>query len=81
MRNRPETVTASDVAEFVYCPEAWRLKELGHRPTNQRERNAGTIHHARKALVERLAGGFIAFGRILILLAILAMALMWWLRR
>ena len=61
--------------------EAWRLKELGHQAANQRERDAGTIHHARKALVERAAGGSIAVGRILMLLAILAMALMWWLKR
>ncbi len=25
-----ETVTASEIAEYVYCPEAWRLAQLGH---------------------------------------------------
>ena len=73
----PEIVTASEIAEFVYCPEAWRLARLGHESTNQPEREAGTTHHARKATAERVAGGSIAVGRWLILAALLALAALW----
>jgi hypothetical protein len=37
----PETVTASEIANWVYCPESWRLDALGHEPANQLARDAG----------------------------------------
>ena len=79
--NRTSTVTASEIAEFVYCPEAWRLAALGHESANQPARDAGHAHHAEKAGAERRAGGAIAFGFGLIILAALAAAILWWLRR
>jgi hypothetical protein len=76
--NRPlETATASEIANWVYCPEAWRLDALGLESANQEERTTGTRHHAHKATAERLAGGAIAFGRVLILVALLALAVLW----
>lgn len=77
----PETVTASEIASFVFCPEAWRLAEIGHLSANQPERDRGTVHHADKATAERVAGGSIALGRILILFALLALAVLWALNR
>ena len=77
MRNRPDTVTASDIAEYAYCPEAWRLKELGHESANQTARERGTRHHALKAFAERVAAALIALGRLLIVAALLALAA-WW---
>ncbi len=79
--DRPETVTASEIASWVYCPEAWRLDALGLPAANQQERTAGTRHHAEKATAERTAGGAIAFGFGLIAMAVLAISLLWWLRR
>jgi hypothetical protein len=38
---------------------------------------AGNQHHACKALVERLAGGFIVLGRVPVILAMLAAFLAW----
>jgi hypothetical protein len=73
----PETVTASEIANWVYCPEAWRLDALGMPSGNQPERAAGTRHHAHKATAERIAGGSIAIGRILIVLALLGLAVLW----
>ena len=73
----PETVTASEIADYVYCPEAWRLSATGATPANQPERDAGTYHHARKAAAEVTAGRSIAIGRILILIALLALAMLW----
>lgn len=72
-----ETVTASEIANWVYCPEAWRLDALGLEPENQPERAAGTRYHTRKATVERVAGSSIALGRVLIALALLGLALLW----
>jgi CRISPR/Cas system-associated exonuclease Cas4 (RecB family) len=52
-------VTASEIAAFVYCPEAWRLeKRLGLEPENREALAAGDRHHARKAMAERIAAGF-----------------------
>lgn len=77
----PETVTASEIAKWVYCPEAWRLDALGMRSANQQARDAGTEHHVEKAAAERTAGGAIAFGFGLIAMAVIALGLLWWLRR
>lgn len=73
----PETVTASEIANWIYCPESWRLDALGLDSANQQERAAGTRHHAHKAVAERIAGGSISLGRVLIILALLALALLW----
>ena len=81
MRHRtrpPDTVTATEIASWVYCPEQWRLEHgLGLPPANREERTAGTRHHARKATVERVAGGSIALGRLLLFFALLALAVLW----
>jgi hypothetical protein len=71
---RPVTVTATVIADFVFCPEAWRIAQLGHASANQPAREAGTVRHIETAAVERAAGGSIAVGRILILIALLALA-------
>lgn len=72
-----ETVTASDIASYVYCKEAWRLAEIGHIPSNQLARDAGQTHHARKATAERVAGGSIAIGRWLVIAALIALTACW----
>jgi hypothetical protein len=73
-RQRPDDlITATEIAAFAYCPEQWRLQHgLGLEPANRKELAAGTRHHARKAVAERLAGGAIALGRVLLVLAVLA---------
>ena len=70
----PETVTASEIADFVFCNEAWRLAALGHRSANRAVQQAGTAHHRKKATAERIAGSSVAMGRILILAGLLALA-------
>ena len=40
-----ETVTASDIGEWAFCPESLRLRELGHPSANQPRFDAGTAHH------------------------------------
>src|SRR5690242_13769801 len=60
MRNA-DTVTASEMAVWVYSPESWRLDALGHESVYQAARDAGPKHYVR-ATAERTAGGAIAFG-------------------
>jgi hypothetical protein len=75
-------VTAAEVANFVYCAEAWRLEHgLGLTPGNRAALKAGTRHHQRKAAAERVAGGAIGLGWILAVLAAVALLLLlwWWL--
>jgi hypothetical protein len=70
-------ISAAEIACFAYCPEQWRLEYgLGLEPQNRAALDAGNRHHARKALVERLAGGAIVIGRLLAVLAILGLLLL-----
>ena len=71
-------ISAQEIACFAYCPEQWRL-QYGLRlpPGNRDALVAGNRHHARKAVAERLAGGSIAVGRFLAILAVLAVLLAW----
>ena len=75
-----DTVTASEIADFVFCPESWRLRQVGTPSANRVEQDAGTTHHTAKATAERVAGGSIALGRALIALALMALAAWWFLR-
>jgi hypothetical protein len=77
----PETINASGIADFVFCPESWRFARLGHESANQPRRDAGSDHHASKAKAERVAGGLIGLGSFLIALAVLALTLIWFLSR
>jgi hypothetical protein len=55
-------VTASEIAEWAFCPEAWRLVQVGTPSANQPIREAAMAHHANLTTSERVAGGSIAFG-------------------
>jgi hypothetical protein len=70
---KPDTVTASEIADFAYCPEAWRFSALGHQSANRAVQVAGTDHYTGLATSERVAGGSIAIGRFLIVIALLAL--------
>ncbi len=74
-------VSATEIAAFVYCAEAWRLEYgLGLPPANRTAMNAGTQHHKRKAWAERIAGIAVVLGRLLAALAALVLLLLlWWL--
>jgi hypothetical protein len=70
------------VASFAFCPESWRLEcGLGLEPSNRQARTAGTRHHARKALAERVAGNSITLGRFLAVLAVVTLLLLLWWRK
>jgi hypothetical protein len=73
-----DSLSAQEVAAWVYCPESWRLEYgLGLEPGNRAERAAGVRHHARKAVAERIAGGVLWLGGALIVVAGLGLLLQW----
>ena len=72
-------VTAAEIASWTYCPAAWRLEYgLWLEPANRAALDAGTRHHERKAVAERIAAGSIGLGRTLIAVALVALLLLWW---
>ncbi len=74
--NKPELISATELASYAYCPEQFRLQyRLGLEPENRAALGAGTRHHARKALAERIAGGLVLLGGAMMLLA--GLVLMW----
>lgn len=73
-----ELVSASEIAAFVFCNESWRLEhELGLQAGNRAALDAGERHHERKAVAERVAGGSIGIGRVLIAIALVLLLLLW----
>jgi hypothetical protein len=79
-RRGDDFITAAELACFAYCPEQWRLEYgLGLPPANRAALDAGTRHHERKAVAERIAGGSIMLGRFLaVLAAVVLLLLLWW---
>src|SRR5262245_35040964 len=76
-----DMVLATELAGFVYCKEQWRLQHgLGLEPGNRAALDAGTRHHSGKAVAERIAGGSIGIGRLLIAAALL-LVILWWVWR
>jgi len=71
-------VTASEIAAFVYCREAWRIQYgLGLPAENQAVLDAGERHHEQKAVAERVADGSTGLGRLLIVVALVLLLLLW----
>jgi hypothetical protein len=74
-RRHPDIVSASDIASWSFCPESWRLTELGHRPTNQRSLDQGESYHLEVTAAERSSGRSRRVGLILLVIAVLVLAL------
>lgn len=79
-RKSDDLITAEEMACFAYCPEQWRLQYgLGLKPSNRAGLAAGTRHHDRKAVAERIASGWIGLGKALIVAAVLVLLVALWL--
>lgn len=77
-RGNSELVTAAEIACFAYCPEQWRMQYgLRLQPGNRAVLDAGTRHHERKAVAERVAGGSISLGRVLVAVGLVILLLLW----
>lgn len=81
--NKRQTITASEVGEFVFCAKAWQLNRDGAVPDNTHLK-AGQVFHARHgahlALAVRLrqAGLVVAW---MVCLLILVLLTVWYLAR
>lgn len=64
----PEIVSASEIASWVWCPEAWRLRAIGHRSANPQALLRGEEHHAQQAAFERRSRSATSLGWWLIVL-------------
>ncbi len=74
-----ELVTATEIASFVYCREAWRPQHgLGLEPANRAALDAGLQHHERKAAAELVAGGSIGIGQALVVVAMVVILVLLW---
>jgi hypothetical protein len=81
-KDRAVTISAAEIACYAYCPEQWRLEYgMGVEPANRAALDAGTRHHDRKAVAERIAGSSIGLGRLLVILAILGLLVLVAVRR
>jgi hypothetical protein len=75
MKHPDDLVTASEIASWAWCPEAWRLSTLGHEPGNQAALQQGEAHHFEKALFEERSRSAVSLGRWLIALGVLLLGL------
>jgi hypothetical protein len=67
MQKPEDLITAAEIACFAYCPEQWRLQYgLDLDAGNRAAMDAGTRHHGRKAIAERIAGLAIALGQLIL---------------
>jgi hypothetical protein len=73
-RRENDFISATEIASWAYCPESWRLEYgLELLSANRAALDAGTQHHARKAVAERIAGWLVVLGRALLLAVILVL--------
>jgi hypothetical protein len=81
--NNSDVITASEIAQYAYCPISWYLKRSGSRP-NTPGMVAGIREHAKVgakiALVQRKemdSRHFALLGFLALIIALLILA--WWL--
>ncbi len=75
MNGNQKWISASEVASFAYCPEAWRLdhgQELT--PGNQRALAKGVAQHQEWQQVEQLSGSLVR-----VAMWVFAAAVLFWL--
>jgi hypothetical protein len=66
-------VTATEIAGYAYCPEAWRLTYgLGRKGGKLAEKAKGTRSHTRWERAEKTSSKLLRFGLLLLLLTVLA---------
>ena len=72
---RPDVVSASEIASWAWCPEAWRLEAVGEAPADVMPLARGRTLHARMAAADvstgravRVGGWFLAVALLLLLI-------------
>lgn len=70
-------VTASEIASYSFCPEAWRLGSgLGLRPNNEGQLAQGEVFHAKTAAADVRSKATLRLGLWLIALGLLALTVL-----
>ena len=79
MKDEPEMITASELAEWVYSREEWRKRRLGLSVPVQGQLDAGNTLHERRESAQRAGGIAVGIGRALIALAVIVLlgAMLW----
>ena len=78
-RRRGQTIRASDLSLYGFCPQAWWLGAVRQvPPTNRQALARGSAHHHRHARGLRIAIWLRNAGLTLLGLAVL-LSLIWWL--
>ena len=73
-KRNPDLVSASDIASYSYCPEAWRLGQgLGLAAGNEEQRLRGERVHVQTAAVERHSTAALRVGFVLLALGVVAL--------
>ncbi len=75
MSKHSDWVTASEVASYLYCPEAWRLEHGLKMPVTkqaEKSRERGTQRHERWEQADRKSGALV---RVLFLLFVVLVVL------
>ncbi len=44
-RSRPKPIRASEIADFVFCEQAWWFRLQGYAPRNREQMQAGWAYH------------------------------------
>lgn len=70
-RHENDLVSASEIAEWAWCPESWRLKSFGHESINRAALEKGEREHERKASFEVVSRSAISLGWSLLVAAVL----------
>lgn len=72
------TVTASEIGDFVFCPETWRLVKAGGRPTPAilAARERWKRHHGSPGVAKTTATRSIRRGRFLIAVRLAAIVVL-----
>lgn len=74
MKRNDDLVTASEIGQWAWCPESWRLESLGAESANRAALARGGTHHARKSAFEVLSGVAISLGWWLLAVGLLLLA-------
>jgi hypothetical protein len=76
-----ENVTASEIGDYVFDPQVWGDRITGKAKADQAMLDDGTRLHARKEAAVHASTGSIALGRILVVIALIALAVLWAMNR
>lgn len=66
-----DVVSASEIAQWAWCPEAWRLDSLGFEPGNRAALEKGEKIHETTAIFEQSSRSVISAGWWLVVAAVI----------